>query len=145
MAKAKFSPAYDRLRLLLVKARESAGLRQEDVAKRLKRPQSYVSKIELGERRLDVVEYIQFTRAIQADAVGILRKVIKREAEDDGQHRRYPEVPTDESLHRPDLRARPLGTLLVEFVGGLVVPRQEPGDIAGLEQLGVESVFIVHL
>jgi hypothetical protein len=27
----------------------------------------------------------------------------------------------------------------------VVVPRQEPGDIAGLEQLGVESVFILHL
>lgn len=73
MAKAKFSPAYDHLRSLLVRARESAGLRQEDVARRLKRPQSYVSKIELGERRLDVVEYIEFARAIKADAIRILR------------------------------------------------------------------------
>jgi transcriptional regulator with XRE-family HTH domain len=78
MAKAKFSPAYDKLRSLLVKARESAGLRQEDVAGRLKRPQSYVSKIELGERRLDVIEYLEFTRAIKADAIRILRQVIKQ-------------------------------------------------------------------
>ena len=77
MAKAKFSPAYDNLRSLLVKARENAGLRQEDVAVRLKRPQSYVSKIELGERRLDVIEYVEFTRAIKADAIRILRQVIK--------------------------------------------------------------------
>ena len=75
MPKAKFSPAYDHLRALLVQAREKAGLRQEDVAKRLKRPQSYVSKIELGERRLDVVEYVQFARAIKADAIKILRAV----------------------------------------------------------------------
>jgi transcriptional regulator with XRE-family HTH domain len=81
MAKAKFSPAYDRLRSLLVKARESAGLRQEDVAIRLKRPQSYVSKIELGERRLDVIEFIEFTRAIKADALRILRQVIKGSAD----------------------------------------------------------------
>jgi len=83
MAKAKFSPAYDHLRSLLLKAREAAGLRQEDVAKRLKRPQSYVSKIELGERRLDVVEYVQFASAVEADAVRILRQVIKQNAEDD--------------------------------------------------------------
>ena len=83
MAKAKFSSAYDHLRLLLLKAREAAGLRQQDVAQRLKRPQSYVSKIELGERRLDVVEYVQFARAVEADAIRILRQVIKRNAEDD--------------------------------------------------------------
>jgi len=77
MAKAKFSPAYDTLRSALVKAREAAGLRQQDVAKRLKRPQSYVSKVELGERRIDVIEYIEFTRAIGIDAVRILRQVIK--------------------------------------------------------------------
>jgi transcriptional regulator with XRE-family HTH domain len=78
MAKAKFSAAYDHLRL--IKARENAGLRQQDVARRLKRPQSYVSKIELGERRLDLVEYVEFTRAIEADAIRILRQVIKRYA-----------------------------------------------------------------
>ncbi len=78
MAKAKFSAAYDHLRLLLVQARERAGLRQEDVARRLKRPQSYVSKIELGERRLDVVEYIEFARAVKADAIRILRDVMKK-------------------------------------------------------------------
>lgn len=84
MAKAKFSPAYDHLRSLLIKAREAAGLRQEDVAHRLKRPQSYVSKIELGERRLDVVEYIEFTRAVKADGVRILRQVIKKIGTDSG-------------------------------------------------------------
>jgi ribosome-binding protein aMBF1 (putative translation factor) len=84
MAKAKFSPAYDELRSLLVKAREKAGMRQEDVAARLKRPQSYVSKIELGERRLDVVEYIEFTRAIKADAVRILLRLMKQSSEEKG-------------------------------------------------------------
>jgi ribosome-binding protein aMBF1 (putative translation factor) len=82
MAKAKFSPAYDELRSLLVKARENAGLRQQDVAARLKRPQSYVSKIERGERRLDVIEYIEFTRVVKADAIRILLRLIKRSAEE---------------------------------------------------------------
>jgi transcriptional regulator with XRE-family HTH domain len=40
----------------LKKARFEAGLKQEDVANILKKPQSYISKIERGERRLDVME-----------------------------------------------------------------------------------------
>lgn len=46
----------ERAQQLLRKARVSAGLRQADVAARLGEPQSYVSKYESGERRLDVVE-----------------------------------------------------------------------------------------
>ncbi|MFC1625414.1 helix-turn-helix domain-containing protein [Patescibacteria group bacterium] len=40
----------------LKKARIDSGLKQEEVAKKLDKPQSYVSKIESGERRLDVAE-----------------------------------------------------------------------------------------
>jgi transcriptional regulator with XRE-family HTH domain len=76
MAKAKFSPEYRRLCELLVQARESARLRQADVAKRLGKPQSYVSKVEIGERRLDVVEFLEFARAIDADPVRLLRAII---------------------------------------------------------------------
>jgi transcriptional regulator with XRE-family HTH domain len=83
MAKAKFSPAYDYLRSLLIHARENAGLRQEDVAKKLKRPQSYISKVELGERRLDLVEFIELTQAIGADAPRIVRQVMGRMSDND--------------------------------------------------------------
>ncbi|QDT93567.1 helix-turn-helix domain-containing protein [Gimesia algae] len=41
---------------LLRKTREEADLRQDDVAERLGRPQSFVSKYESGERRLDILE-----------------------------------------------------------------------------------------
>ena len=50
-------PASARLRELLTEARSNAGLKQLDVAGRLGRPQSFVSKYEGGERRLDVVEF----------------------------------------------------------------------------------------
>jgi transcriptional regulator with XRE-family HTH domain len=46
----------NRLRQLLRDARIAAGLRQADVATQLAEPQSYVSKYESGERRLDIVE-----------------------------------------------------------------------------------------
>ena len=40
----------------LIRARQQAGLRQEDVAKKLARTQSYISKIEAGQCRIDVVQ-----------------------------------------------------------------------------------------
>jgi len=46
----------------LRQARLEAGLRQEEVARKLNRPQSFVSKIESGERRVDVVELEDLSR-----------------------------------------------------------------------------------
>ena len=44
------------------KAREETGLRQIDVAKKMKRPQSYISRVESGEYRLDILEVKEFAR-----------------------------------------------------------------------------------
>jgi transcriptional regulator with XRE-family HTH domain len=52
------------LRNQLVQARKGAELTQVQLAKRLRKPQSYVSKYENGERRLDVAEFIEVCRAI---------------------------------------------------------------------------------
>ena len=52
-----------KLRRLLRELRREAGLRQVDLAMLLDRPQSYVSKIESGERRLDVLELREVCRA----------------------------------------------------------------------------------
>jgi transcriptional regulator with XRE-family HTH domain len=53
---------------MLVELREAAGVTQVELAKRLRRPQSYVSKYERGERRLDVLELIEVCRALDHDA-----------------------------------------------------------------------------
>jgi transcriptional regulator with XRE-family HTH domain len=55
---------YEFLRSELKKARMSASLRQIDLAKLLKKPQSYVSKIESGERNLDVIEFLYYVTAL---------------------------------------------------------------------------------
>ena len=64
----------------MIKARKKAGLTQHEVAKRLKRPQSFIAKYEGGERRIDVVEFLAITRAIGADPVMILRALKARRA-----------------------------------------------------------------
>ena len=46
----------------LRRARLEAGLRQIDVSKKLKRTQSYVSRVEMGEQRLDVLELKKFAQ-----------------------------------------------------------------------------------
>jgi DNA-binding XRE family transcriptional regulator len=56
------SPEYRDFLGKLRKARKDAGLTQGEVAKRLRRPQSYVSKCESGERRVDVTELAEFAR-----------------------------------------------------------------------------------
>ncbi|MBU1288889.1 MAG: helix-turn-helix domain-containing protein [Alphaproteobacteria bacterium] len=56
-------------------ARHSAGLSQQAVADILDVPQSYVAKVELGERRLDVIEFLKLVEAISGSWGKILEKV----------------------------------------------------------------------
>lgn len=58
--------------------RKAAGLTQVDVAKRLGRPQSFMTSIENGERRLDVVELINLAKAISFDPSSILTELMRR-------------------------------------------------------------------
>jgi len=51
----------------LKKARIEAGFTQVEAAKKLKRPQSYISKVEAGEQRLDVVEIKKFANLYKKD------------------------------------------------------------------------------
>ncbi len=69
---------YEFLRSELKKARLSASLRQIDLAKLLKKPQSYISKIESGERNLDVIEFLIYTAALSIDPSKWIKKFIDK-------------------------------------------------------------------
>jgi transcriptional regulator with XRE-family HTH domain len=69
------SPAHVRLLELLLAAREKAGLTQQQLADRLGKPQSFISKYEGGERRIDVIEFIAIADALDMDAARAIRDV----------------------------------------------------------------------
>ncbi len=75
MSKSIHSPEHLALRELLIAARKSAGLTQQQVAEKLNRPQSFVAKYEGGERRLDVIEFIAVARALGKDPSTLVRKL----------------------------------------------------------------------
>ncbi|BAQ68047.1 DNA-binding protein [Rhodovulum sulfidophilum] len=61
----------------LVAARKGQGLTQQELANRMDRPQSFVAKVEGGERRLDVVEFVQWTIALGIAQDSILTEVVR--------------------------------------------------------------------
>ena len=78
MTKSAFSRKQGQLRKILVQARHDAGLTQVALAKKLGRPQSFVSKFERGERRLDVTEFLDVARALGVDAASTIADLERR-------------------------------------------------------------------
>lgn len=67
MPSSLHSTHYQIFRSLLVAAREKSGLTQVQIAERLGKPQSFISKYERGERRLDFTEFIELTEVLEID------------------------------------------------------------------------------
>jgi len=67
MSKSIYSKDYRNMVEKLKKARLDAGLKQEDVALKLKKPQSYISKIERVERRVDIAELKELAKIYKKD------------------------------------------------------------------------------
>jgi transcriptional regulator with XRE-family HTH domain len=72
--KSAFSDPYRKLLADLVESRRAAGLTQHELAERLGRPQSFVSKYERAERRLDVAEFVTISRELAVDPCKLIRK-----------------------------------------------------------------------
>ncbi len=70
------SPLYRQFLALMREARDQVGLSQVELAERLGKPQSFVSKYESGERRLDVAEFIQICQAMEVSAPKLLKKLV---------------------------------------------------------------------
>ena len=75
MEKTIFSKDYSVLLRELRKVRKRSGLSQEELAERLGESQSFVSKCERGERRLDVVELRSFCNAIGVSFLDFMTQV----------------------------------------------------------------------
>lgn len=67
MSKTIWTKEYAEFIKKLRQARLDAGLKQIDVAKKLKRPQSYISRVESGEYRLDIIEVKRFAKLYAKD------------------------------------------------------------------------------
>ncbi|MER9138437.1 helix-turn-helix domain-containing protein [Mesorhizobium sp. M0830] len=72
MPKSLRSPRHQRFLAQLLSLRKAKGLTQEQLADKLGRPQSFVAKYEGAERRLDVIEFLDITAALDADPCEIL-------------------------------------------------------------------------
>lgn len=69
---------YEYLRSELKKARLAAGMHQDDLAQILKKPQSYISKIESGERGLDVIEFTSYCNGLGLDPAKWLKRIVEK-------------------------------------------------------------------
>jgi len=63
----------------LVETRKAAGVTQVQLAERLGRPQSFVSKVERGERRIDVIEFCLVAEALGHDPSKLLKEFVEPE------------------------------------------------------------------
>ena len=77
MPKTIHTERHRKLRAMLVAERKAAGLTQTAVAERLGKPPSYVAKYELGDRRIDVLEYLDIAAAIGFDPCEFLPSLLE--------------------------------------------------------------------
>jgi transcriptional regulator with XRE-family HTH domain len=70
------SRGHKALIAILVAARKKVGMTQRDLAMRIKRPRSFVGRMEAGERRIDVIEFIEIARALDGDPKELFGRLV---------------------------------------------------------------------
>lgn len=71
-----YSQEYQLVISALRNSRLEQGLTQTTLAKALGKPQSFIAKVENGERRLDVVEFIHLAKLLSIDPASVIKKVM---------------------------------------------------------------------
>lgn len=67
---------YEVIGGVLMDARERAGLTQQDLARRLRKPQSFVSNYERGQRRIDVLELLRIIESLEDNPLRVFRQIL---------------------------------------------------------------------
>ena len=62
---------------VLIAARKAAGLSQQELAKRVGTSQTVIARIEIGERRVDVIEFMDLARVLQIDPREVLSQLMR--------------------------------------------------------------------
>jgi transcriptional regulator with XRE-family HTH domain len=70
-----YSEEYQSVIKTLREARIRKGISQQNLAESLDRPQSFIAKVENGERRLDIVEFMHLARLLSIDPISIIGKI----------------------------------------------------------------------
>ena len=78
VARSTHTEPYKILLGVLIDARKRAGVTQTELARRLKRPQPYMSMVERGERRVDVIQFYAIMKALGADPEEVFRELIAK-------------------------------------------------------------------
>lgn len=78
MPKTIFGGEHRHLVAVLVEARQASGLTQAELAAKVGKDQSFVSIIERGQRRVDVLEFVALARAMETDPIQLFERVMGR-------------------------------------------------------------------
>lgn len=76
MPKSVFTEEYAALLATLVSARKAAHMTQAELSARIGRPQPFISYVERGERRVDVVEFYAIALALGRDPIDLFTEVV---------------------------------------------------------------------
>jgi transcriptional regulator with XRE-family HTH domain len=75
LSKSLYSERWEQLLEIMKRSRKEHGLTQAQLAKILGRPQSLIAKIESGERKLDVCQFLDYVEAIGTDPVVLIQEL----------------------------------------------------------------------